>query len=149
MSIVQLAESPMSGLDQLTAWINGGGQPPIGETLDFRLVEVEEGRAVFEGVPDLRVYNPNGMFHGGYAATLLDSACVCAVHSRLTAAQTYSTLELKIAYHRAITAQTGLVRADGRVLSLGRRAAFAEATLKTSSGRLLASATSTLLIMDR
>ena len=149
MSVLELAETPLSGVDQLRAWLASGRQPAIGETLGLRLVEVEEGRAVFEGIPGLHVYNPIGMVHGGYAATLLDSACGCAVHSRLTAAQAYTTLELKVAYHNAITAGTGLVRAEGRVISLGRRAAFAEATLTDASGRLYASATSTLLVMDR
>jgi len=87
--------------------------------------------------------------HGGYAATLLDSACGCAVHSRLSASQAFTTLELKVAYHKAMRADTGPVRAEGLVISLGRRAAFAEATLTDRSGRLLASATSTLLVMDR
>jgi uncharacterized protein (TIGR00369 family) len=149
MSVLELAETPLSGVDQLRAWLASGRQPAIGETLGLKLVEVEEGRAVFEGIPGLHVYNPIGMVHGGYAATLLDSACGCAVHSRLTAAQAYTTLELKVAYHKAITAGTGLVRAEGRVISLGRRAAFAEATLTDASGRLYASATSTLLVMDR
>jgi uncharacterized protein (TIGR00369 family) len=71
------------------------------------------------------------------------------VHSRLSASQAFTTLELKVAYHKAMRADTGPVRAEGRVISLGRRAAFAEATLTDSAGRLLASATSTLLVMDR
>jgi uncharacterized protein (TIGR00369 family) len=149
MSILELAEAPMSGLDQLRAWMAGGRQPAIGETLGFKLVEAEEGRAVFEGIPGLHVYNPIGMVHGGYAATLLDSACGCAVHSRLSAAQAYTTLELKVAYHKAMRADTGPVRAEGRVISLGRRTAFAEARLTDAEGRLLATATSTLLVMDR
>ena len=149
MSVLELAETPLSGLDQLRAWLASGRQPAIGETLGLKLVEVEEGRAVFEGIPGLHVYNPIGMVHGGYAATLLDSACGCAVQSRLTAAQAFTTLELKVAYHKAMTAGTGLVRAEGRVISVGRRAAFAEATLTDASGRLYASATSTLLVMDR
>ena len=149
MSILELAEAPLSGLDQLRAWMAGGRQPAIGETLGFKLVEAEEGRAVFEGIPGLHVYNPIGTVHGGYAATLLDSACGCAVHSRLTAAQAHTTLELKVAYHKAMRADTGPVRAEGRVISLGRRTAFAEATLTDAEGRLLATATSTLLVMDR
>jgi uncharacterized protein (TIGR00369 family) len=80
---------------------------------------------------------------------LLDSACGCAVHSRLSATQAYTTLELKVAYHKAVTRDSGLLRAEGRVLSIGRRAAFAEATLKDANGRLHASATSTLLVFDR
>ncbi|OYV40046.1 MAG: thioesterase [Rhodospirillales bacterium 20-64-7] len=140
---------PRSGLEQLQAWLAAGDQPSIGKTLQFRLVEIAPGRAVFAGNPGLEVYNPIGTVHGGYAAALLDSACGCAVHSRLTAEQAYSTLELKVAYHRALTAQTGPVQAVGTVLSMGRRAAFAEAKLTDATGRLYASATSTLIVLDR
>ena len=87
--------------------------------------------------------------HGGYAAALLDSACGCAVHSRLRADQGYTTLELKIAYHKAMTDKTGLVRAVGTVLTMGRRAAFSEAKITDANGVLYASATSTLLVFDR
>ncbi len=118
-------------------------------SLDFDFVEAEPGRAVFAGTPGEHVYNPIGTVHGGYAATLLDSACGCAVHSRLTATQTYTTLELKVAYHKAITRETGALRAEGRVISMGRRAALAEAALTGADGRLYATATSTLLVIDR
>jgi uncharacterized protein (TIGR00369 family) len=137
----------MSGLDQLTALLERGQLAAIGETLKFVPVAFEEGLAVFEGVPGPHAYNPIGTVHGGYAATLLDSACGCAVHSKLAADQGYTTLELKVSYHKAMTRETGLVRAEGRVLSFGRRAAFAEAKLTNAAGRLLASATSTLLII--
>ncbi|MCW2406837.1 uncharacterized protein (TIGR00369 family) [Sphingobium sp. B1D7B] len=137
------------GLAQLLAMRDGEGGAPIADTLGFRLVEVDRGYVVFEGNPGRQVYNPIGTVHGGYAATLLDSACGCAVHSRLEAGQGYTTLELKISYHRAMTDATGTVRAEGRTLSFGRRAAFAEAKLLDSEGRLYASATSTLLVFDR
>ena len=139
----------LSGLEQLRAMIKAGRRPPIAETMDFALVEVDAGRAVFAGAPGPKVYNPLGSIHGGYAATLLDSACGCAVHSRLDAAQAYTTLELKIAYHKAMTDKTGLVRAEGTVLSFGRRVAFAEAKLTDQAGKLYASATSTLLVFER
>lgn len=138
-----------TGLDQLRAMMAAGGRAGITESLDFRMVEAEEGRVVFEGTPDTHAYNPIGTIHGGYAATLLDSACGCAVHSKLRADQGYTTLELKVAYHKAMTNKTGPVRAEGRVLTLGRRAGFAEATLKDENGVLYASATSTLLVFDR
>ena len=137
----------LSGIEQLRRMVASGGRAPIGERLDFHLVEVEEGRAVFEGYPDESVYNPIGTVHGGYAATLLDSACGIAVHSRLAPGQGYTTLELKVAYHRAMTSKTGTVRAEGTVVSFGRRAAFAEARLTDAAGKLLASATSSLLVM--
>lgn len=144
-----LEESATSGLEQLQGWIASGRQPPIGETMRFNLVEVSEGRAVFEGTPDRHVYNPIGVVHGGYAATLLDSACGCAVHSALSTTQAYTTLELKVAYHRALNTTTGPVRAEGKVLTIGKRVAFAEAKITDASGQLYASATSTLLVMDR
>jgi uncharacterized protein (TIGR00369 family) len=138
----------LSGLEQLQALIDAGRMPGMALSLGFSLVEIAVGRAVFEGVPGLNAYNPLGTVHGGYAAALLDSACGCAVHASLAPGQSYTTLELKIAYHKAMTAETGLVRAVGSVVSLGRRAAFAQAQLTDATGRLLASATSTLLVMS-
>lgn len=146
MDVIRNNEAGLSGLEQLRALIKAGTLAPIGTTMGFMLVEIEEGLAVFEGHPDRSVYNPIGSVHGGYAATLLDSACGCAVHSRLSAEQSYTTLELKVSYHRALSDMSGPVRAEGRVVTIGRRAAFAEATLKDSAGRLCASATSTLLV---
>jgi uncharacterized protein (TIGR00369 family) len=139
----------VSGLEQLQAMIAAGGRPPMGDTLEFSLTEAGDGWATFEGLPGRHAYNPIGTVHGGYAATLLDSACGCAVHSKLSAKQGYTTLELKVSYHRALTDKTGPVRAEGRVVTFGRRAAFAEATLKDSSGRIYATATSSLLLFDR
>jgi len=86
---------------------------------------------------------------GGYAATLLDSACSCAVHSQLTAKQAYITIHLNVSYHKRVTRETGPLRAEGRVRSLGRRVAFAEAQLTDADRKLYASATSTLLIFER
>lgn len=138
-----------TGLEQLRALMASGRRPGIGDALDFNLVEVDVGLAVFEGTPGPHAYNPIGMVHGGYAATLLDSACGCAVHASLRPGQTYTTLELKVAYHKAMTSQSGAMRAEGRVLSMGRRVAFAEARLVDAAGRLHASATSTLLVIER
>ena len=150
--VVELAREPatagLSGLEQLRSLVASGRRPGIAVSLDFGLAEVEAGRAVFEGTPGLHAYNPIGAVHGGYAATLLDSACGCAVHSSLNATQAYTTLELKVAYHKAITQKTGVVRAEGRVVSIGRRVAYAEAKLTDSDGRLYASATSTLLVIE-
>lgn len=138
-----------SGLEQVRALLAARRQPAIGRTLQFSLVEVEDGRAVFEGVPGEHAYNPLGTVHGGYAATLLDSACGIATHSKLAPGQSYTTLELKVAYHRAMTADTGPVRATGVVTVFGRRIAYAEAKLTDANGRLLASATSTLLVISQ
>jgi uncharacterized protein (TIGR00369 family) len=149
MSLVDDIAPGRTGLEQLRAMMTDGRGPGIGRSLDFKLVEVEDGLAVFEGRPGEHAYNPIGTVHGGYAATLLDSACGCAVHSKLSPTQAYTTLELKVAYHRAMTADTGPVRAEGRVVTIGRRTAFAEARLVDRNGRLYASATSTLLVMER
>ena len=145
----RLGRTDLTGLEQLRALIASGQRPGIAVSLDFGQCEVEFGRAVFEGTPGPHAYNPIGMVHGGYAATLLDSACGCAVHSQLRAGQSYTTLELKIAYHKALTSESGPLRAEGRVLSMGRRAAFAEGKLLDASGRLFASATSTLLVIEQ
>jgi uncharacterized protein (TIGR00369 family) len=149
MDVIKDNTAGLTGLEQLRAMMAAGTPAPIGETMGFTLIEIEEGLAVFAGQPGRSVYNPIGSVHGGYAATLLDSACGCAVHSRLTADQGYTTLELKVAYHRPLSDLSGTVRAEGRLLSFGRRAAFAEAKLFDEQGRLCASATSTLLVFDR
>jgi uncharacterized protein (TIGR00369 family) len=149
MSLAEDVGAGLDGLGQLRALIASGRRPGIAVSLDFTLIEVDRGHAIFAGTPGEHVYNPIGSVHGGYAATLLDSACGCAVHSSLTATQVYTTLELKVAYHKAITRDTGRLLAEGRVVSLGRRAAFAEATLKDEEGKLYASATSTLLVTER
>ena len=139
----------MNGLEQMRAYLALHQRPPIADRLEFDLVEVSDGRAVFTAVPGMHVYNPIGSVHGGYAATLLDSACGCAVHTKLSASQGYTTLELKVAYHRGLTQETGEVRAEGTVLSFGRRVAFAEARLLDAQGRLCASASSTLLVFEK
>lgn len=149
MKLVDELAPGLSGLEALHVMIAAGGRPPIGDTLDFALIEAGEGRATFIGTPGLSAYNPLGTVHGGYAATLLDSACGCAVHSRLSAQQAYTTLELKVSFLRPITSESGELRAEGKVISVGRRVAFAEATLKGAGDRLYATATSTLLVMDR
>jgi uncharacterized protein (TIGR00369 family) len=148
-SLIDEVAPGLDGLSQLRALIASGRRPGIAVTLDFALVEVEPGFAAFAGTPGAHAYNPIGMVHGGYAATLLDSACGCAVHTRLTAEQAYTTLELKVAFHKAITHETGPLRAEARVLSMGRRVAFSEGKLVDAEGRLYASATSTLLVIER
>src|ERR1700687_1421348 len=127
----------LAGLEQMRAIFAGQtNYQGIAKTLDFHPVAIEEGVVVFEGTPTRAVYNPIGSVHGGYAATLLDSAMGCAVHSKLKAGQGYTTLELKIAYHRAMSETSGPVRAEGKVVTLGRRAAFAEGRLLDARGRL-------------
>ena len=137
----------LSGLEFMQGILDGRfPPPPITAALKFELVEVEHGRAVFEGVPEFAFYNPIGAVHGGYAATLLDSCMGCAVHTTLPAGQAYTTLEFKINFVRAMTDATGRVRAEGRVIHPGNRAATAEGNLHDARGKLLAHATTTCLI---
>ena len=144
------AFATLSGLEQLRAIFAGEtGYEGIVKTLDLRPVAAEEGFVAFEGSPTQAVYNPLGAVHGGYAATLLDTVMGCAVHSCLRAGQGYTTLELKIAYHRSLTEASGPVRAEGRVVSVGRRAAFAEGKLVDKDGKLAATGTTTCLVFDR
>jgi uncharacterized protein (TIGR00369 family) len=140
----------LSGLEQLRAIFSGQtGYEGIVKTLGLRPVSAEHGLVVFEGRPTRAVYNPLGSVHGGYAATLLDTVMGCAVQSRLEAGQAYTTLELKVAYHRALTDASGPVRAEGRAVSVGRRAAFAESKLFDREGRLCATGTTTCLVFNR
>jgi uncharacterized protein (TIGR00369 family) len=148
MDLMAENQGRLSGVEVLRKMMADGLGPPIGSTLKFTLAEIEPGRAVFRATPGQHAYNPIGVVHGGYAATLLDSACGCAVHSMLAANQGYTTLELKVAYHRPITNDTGPVEAVGKIVSFGRRVAFSEAQLTDAQGRLLASATSTLLVFE-
>jgi uncharacterized protein (TIGR00369 family) len=120
---------------------------PIAELVGFDLVELGEGRASFAMDPAERHYNPLGTVHGGIAATLLDSAMGCAVHTTLGEGENYTTLELKVNFVRAITEATGRVVATGSVIHRGGRVATAEARLTDGGGRLLAHGTSTCLIM--
>ncbi|MEO8113884.1 MAG: PaaI family thioesterase, partial [Phenylobacterium sp.] len=139
-------------LEQLRAIFPTNDPPPgagMGRTLGFDHVEIEEGRVVFGATPSEAVYNPIGTVHGGFAATLLDSALGCAVHSALKAGQGYTTLELKVAYHRPMTSGTGPVRAEGKIIQVGRRAAFAEGRLTDLKGRVYATATTTCLVFER
>jgi uncharacterized protein (TIGR00369 family) len=138
----------MSGIEYMRAITSGEiPRPPIAWSLDFVLAEVEEGRAVFTLTPSEFHYNPIGVVHGGVAATLLDSAMGCAVHSLLPPGVGYTTLELKVNFLRALTRDTGPVRAEAKVLHAGSRTALADAQLVDSRGKLLAHATSTCLIL--
>jgi uncharacterized protein (TIGR00369 family) len=135
------------GLDFLSR-IARGELPgvPIGQTLDFVPVEWESGRIVFQGSPRFEFYNPIGSVHGGYLATLLDSAMGCAVHSTLAQGIGYTTLELKLNYVRPLTDKTGPIRAEGKVISVSRRIGTAEGRAYDAAGRLYAHGTTTCLI---
>jgi uncharacterized protein (TIGR00369 family) len=137
----------LSGLEFLGAIVAGGlPAPPISAVLGFRLVEVAHGRAVFEGAPQRAFYNPLGSVHGGWAMTLLDSCAGCAVHSTLAVGLGYTTVETKVNFTRPLDADAGPLRAEGRVISVGRRIGTAEGRLLGAGGRIYAHGTSTCLI---
>jgi uncharacterized protein (TIGR00369 family) len=147
--VAALAESlqRISGLEFLQRIADGRlPAPPIADLMGFRPAEVESGRAVFVAAPDARLYNPIGSVHGGYAATLLDSCMACAIHSMLKAGQGYTTVELKVNFVRPLSADTGEVRAEGKIIHFGRQIASAEGRLTDARGRLLAHATTTCLV---
>ena len=120
--------------------------PPMAAVIPMAPVEVEVGRVVFRAVPEERFYNPIGSVHGGYASTLLDTALGCAVHSTLDAGEGYASLEIKVAFHKPITRETGELRIEGRIVSRGARVGSAEARVTDTKGDLLASGTTTCLI---
>ena len=138
-----------SGLQVFQALLAGEiPPPPMAVTLDFTLLRIEPGFAVFQGMPGFSHYNPMGTVHGGWFATMLDSALGCAVHSTLPAGKAYTTLELKLNLVRALTDAVPLVRAEGRLVHGGRQVATAEARLVGPDGKLYAHATTTCLIFD-
>ncbi|MBP7776149.1 MAG: PaaI family thioesterase [Acidobacteria bacterium] len=135
------------GLEILRKVIAGALPPaPMATLLGYELLEVAEGLAIFGVTPAEYHYNPAGQVHGGFAATLLDSAMGCAVYTTVDTGSTYTTVEIKVNYLKPITVATGPVRAIGRLLHRGRRTAMAEGRLEDAGGRLLAHATTTCLI---
>jgi uncharacterized protein (TIGR00369 family) len=144
------AAAGLSGLEYMQRIAAGEiPPPPIAVTLNFAMVSVDRGKAVFDGHPAEEHYNPIGVVHGGYAATLLDSAMGCAVHTTLEAGEAYTTLTLESKFVRPITGDSGAVRAAADVVHRGRRQATAEARLTdVESGELLAHASSTCLVIS-
>jgi uncharacterized protein (TIGR00369 family) len=119
---------------------------PIGQLVGFVPIEAEPGRVVFQGTPGKQHYNPIGSVHGGYFCTLLDSAVGCAIQTMLPQGTGYTTLELKVNLVRALTDKTGPVRAEGKVIQVGRSVGIAEGRLVDVDGKLYAHATTTCLI---
>ena len=139
----------MPGLDFVRGIFEGRlPEPPIMQTIKPFDCTGEEGSVVMHSVPDLQHYNPIGSVHGGYAATLLDSAMGLAVHTLCPQGTGYTTLEFKVSFIKGMSKDTGIVRTEGRTLSFGRRAATAEARILDSKGRLLAHATTTCLVFE-
>jgi uncharacterized protein (TIGR00369 family) len=147
--VADLSEArSMTGRAFLQAMLDGQlPAPPIAETLSFWLTEIGDGVAIFEGDAGPHLLNPLGIVHGGWALTLIDSAAGCAAHTLLPVGSSYTTIETKANFSRAITKDTGRVRAEGRAVSRGRRIISCEARVVDSTGRLLAHGTSTLMVL--
>lgn len=138
-----------SGLERLRAVAAGEiPAPPISSHIGLEIVTVADGDVVITAVPDESHYNPIGSVHGGFFATVLDSACGCAVDTTLPAGVGYTSLEIKVSFLRPITADTGQVIAHGWVTKRGKGVAFAEADIRDQDGRVLATASSTCLIIQ-
>lgn len=138
----------LTGLEALQSMIEGKlPAPRMAETLGFRLIEVAPGLAVFEADAGPHLLNPLGTVHGGLALTLVDSAAGCAVHTLIPAGVGYTTLETKVNFTSAIRADSGTIRAEGRVIAQGKQICTAEARIVSSEGKLFAHGTSTLMIL--
>lgn len=139
----------LTGMQQMQAMLDGKlPYPHIADTLDFSLVEIGEGRAVFQGQPQLKHYNPLGTVHGGWYATLLDSAVGCAVHTVMPVGRAYTTAELSVNIVRAASYKSGPLRAIGTVVHAGRQLATAEGRIVGPDGKLYAHATTTCLVFE-
>jgi uncharacterized protein (TIGR00369 family) len=137
-----------SGAEFFAAWADGEVTPPMAATLGFALGSFGDGRVEIVCTPEEFHYNPYGTVHGGLAATLLDTATGCAVHTRLPAGSGYATLGLAVDYLRPITLDTGTVRAVGSVVSMGKRVAVADGRILDGADRLLARGSATCLLVD-
>ena len=136
-----------SGLETIRAIMTGSTRPPaMAGLMGFWITEAEEGRVVFSGVPGERHYNPMGVVHGGFAATLLDSCMTCAIQTTLPPGLACTTTSLNIYFTRAMTAHTGAVFAEGKVIHRGRQAPTAEGRLTDAKGRLLAHGATSCLV---
>ena len=139
----------LTGLEQMQKLVAGEFPPsPIGVTMDFILLRTERGRAIFQGKPSAKFLNPMGGLHGGWYATLLDSAVGCAVHTAMPVGRAYTTLELKLNIVRAIPSSVPLVRAEGYTVHVGRQTATAEGRLYGADGTLYAHASTTCLVFE-
>lgn len=139
----------LSGLEMMQYMLQGRlPYPAMGKTLDFQLFQIEDGRAIFQGAPSELHLNPMGTTHGGWFASILDSAMGCAVHSKMPVGRAYTTAELSVNLVRAITPKVKRLRAIGTVVHCGRQLATTEGRLIGPDGTLYAHATSTCLVFD-
>ena len=142
-----MTREALTGLEYMRQFMTGEREPSgMGRLMNMQLVEVDEGRAVFTVEPDERHYNGLGIAHGGLAATLLDSALGCAINTMLPAGKVFTTLEMKINYVRPLTAETGEVRCEARVIHVGGRVGSAEGRIVDARGKLYAHGTATCML---
>lgn len=138
-----------AGLDLLRSMLAGEvPAPPIAHTLDYMLLHVDKGHAIFQGTPAVAHLNPMGTVHGGWITTLLDSAMGCAVHTTMDPGRSYTTTDLSVRFVRALFPKVQRVRAEGRIVHAGRQIATSEARLYGSDGKLYATSTCTCLCFD-
>ena len=139
----------LTGLAVMQGFLDGSLEPPPALTLiGLHMTEAEYGRVVMALTPGERHNNPMGTTHGGIIATLLDSVMGCAVHSTLPVGRIYTTLEIKVNYLRAAGPASGELRGEGKVVHAGRRSAVAEGRVTDSAGNLVATASTTCIILD-
>jgi uncharacterized protein (TIGR00369 family) len=139
----------MPGIDYLKAMIAGElPPPPMARLMQFDLVDVEPGKVVVTGEPDASMYNPNGAIHGGLVCTVLDSVAGLALHSTLPAGKGYTSIEIKVNYLKPVRLDAGPLTATGTVVKSGARVGFTEGVVTDASGKVVATATSTLLVFD-
>jgi uncharacterized protein (TIGR00369 family) len=149
-SVAAAVAPTLSGLEFLQAIRDGRlPPPPMMSLLGTRLREIEPGLVVFECEPDESVYNPIGVVHGGLVCAMADSAAACSVQTTLEAGVLYTSIDLTVSYLRPVTLASGVLRATGRVTKPGRRVAFSAVEIADGAGKLVATATSSCLIIDR
>ncbi len=148
-AIAAAAAPGLNGLDFLRAIRDGVlPPPPVAALLGMRMCEVEVGHVVFECEPDESAYNPIGVVHGGLVCTLADTVAACAVHTTLDRGVAYTSIDLTVSYLRPVTVGSGVLRATGVVTKPGRRVAFSRAEIVDGAGKLVATATSSCLVME-
>ena len=139
----------LSGIDYFRRMMKGELPPPaMLELMDIRLVEVDEGRVVFSATADERFYNGTGVAHGGFAATLLDTALGCAINSTMPVGKRFTTLELKVNLTRPLTKEVGPLRCEAKVVHVGGRTATSEGRITDARGKLYAHGTTTCIIVE-
>lgn len=147
--VTAAAGQPLSGVDFIRAIRDGAiPPPPIAMLFGMQIREVEVGRVVFECEPDESAYNPIGVVHGGLVCTLSDTVAGCAVHTTLDAGVAYTSIDINVSYLRPVTKDSGVLRATGHITKPGRRIAYCSAEIVDQAGKVVATASSSCLVMD-